>query len=253
MKILVLVISCQPNRPTRQRAILETWGSAIPQSILFLLAEGGHSGDQLSGTRLELTVPDAYDDLAAKTWQALCFCHRTLEWDGVLKCDDDTFVHLERMAAAAPFFGDYQGCPLPGSDGSDGKPAYAQGGAYWLSRRAVGEMVQGSFLDHASRPWFKGNTRMRKLGERHYREQTSIEDMMVGDLLQRAGLRLVPDDRFALAPFPSVFEREELLTTHYVRERGMRLTWLQRKWLPHPILRFPARLFRWFPGVGTPR
>ena len=42
---------------------------------------------------------------------------------------------------------------------------------------------------------------MRKLGERRYREKTSIEDMMIGDLMERAGITLIADDRFGLNPF----------------------------------------------------
>lgn len=249
MKILVLVISCQSHRLSRQRAVLDTWGSMRLPGVHLLLVEGGHPADRLHGGRLELAVADGYDDLAGKSWQALQFCLRALDWDGVLKCDDDTFVHLERMAAAAPSFGDYQGCPLPETGRT---PPYAQGGAYWLSRGAVQTAVSGSFADHADRPWFKGNTRMRKLGERRYREKTSIEDMMIGDLMECAGITLIADDRFGLSPFPSVYENPRLFTTHYVRERAMRLMWLQQRWLAHPLLRFPARLIRWLPGVRAP-
>lgn len=250
MKILVLVISCRAYRATRQRALMETWASEPPEGVEILVTEGGHPEDRRSGPRLELSVPDGYDDLAGKTWRALRYCREALDWDGVLKCDDDSFVHLERLRAAAAALGDYQGCPVAGVDGA---APYAQGGAYWLSRKAVEQLARGSFSDHASRLWFKGNSRMRKLGERRYRRTTSIEDMMVGDLMAASGIPLTPDDRFAPKPFPSVFEDPRLISTHYVRPRMMRWMCVQRRWLRHSFLRYPARCFRWLPGARAPR
>jgi len=247
MKCLVLILSCQAHRETRQAAVLETWARRVPDGLRLWLVEGGHQHEARERVadgveRLLLEEPDTYDELARKTYTAI---RRALaaSWSGLLKVDDDTFVHLPRLLKRVGNFPDYAGHPARGQNQFT---PYACGGAYWLSRRAAEALVERPFYQFSDRPWYPGNARMRKRGEKDYREKISIEDVMTGDILGRAGISLTATSAFSDDPFPSVFEGGGLITNHYLSPAMMRRVMEEPELMKKPFGRWRVRFRRWW-------
>jgi len=116
---------------------------------------------------LLLPCPDGYDALPQRT---RAFCEWALargDWDYLFKCDDDTYVAIDRLAGFNPGRADYLGAEwTPGVE-------YASGGAgYLLSRRAA-QIVAANLT-----------------------AQTGAEDQLVGSVLRDAGVPFRKDDRF---------------------------------------------------------
>lgn len=96
-KILVLICSCQKNREKRDNC-RETWLKRKPDNIDYFFFLGGEQGEEKD--TLYLDCDDSYAELPAKmlfifnlvlTWGKL------KDYDYVMKCDDDTYVVLDRL------------------------------------------------------------------------------------------------------------------------------------------------------------
>ena len=248
--LLILVLSCQAHRQGRQAAVRETWGRRPAPDQRILYVEGGHPEHRIEGDRLLLAAPDSYADLAEKSFRMLEFCARHLKFRAVVKCDDDTYLDCSRLEAAAGEFGDYAGKPPPSQPQFE---PYAQGGCYWLSRKAVQAIVSRPFSDHAAAPWFKGNSRMRKLGEKEYLEAVSIEDVMIGSLLHEAGFQLEVDHRFHQDLRPPLYSTPDLISNHYVPPVWMHRLEGMRTWPRTPFHRILMALWTRLPGAAAPR
>lgn len=218
-RILIMVLSCQAHHNTRQEAILNTWArSRSPQQDL-LFVEGGYHDTQLTGCHLRLPCGDSYDDLAEKAFRAFEWAAANRSDCGIIKCDDDTYLHCQRLEAALQSFGHYAGSPA--SDQKQFLP-YACGGCYWLDSRALAALVDRPFEAWSGAPWFKGNARMRRRGESHYRDSIGIEDVMVGSILHQAGIPLSTEPRFCDSPRPCLLINRKLISNHYVPPHWMR-------------------------------
>lgn len=130
---------------------------------------------------LMLPCPDEYDTLPQRTnW----FCRWALardDWDYLFKCDDDTFVAVDRLANFQPA-GEYVG-----AEWQDGV-RYGSGGAgYLISRRCV-ELVAEHMHDQPGPE--------EKSGFPPFPNALGSEDLIVGDVLTRYGIKLVIDRRF---------------------------------------------------------
>jgi hypothetical protein len=258
--LLILVISCAAHRTTRQPAVLSTWARTLPPGVELWLVEGGLPAGSTPVltpipevayvSRCCLAVADSYDDLAEKTYAAVAAAIALRPTAGLLKCDDDTWLHVPRLCSAVDWFAPYQGAPA--SDQPQFAP-YARGGAYWLGPRAARALVAHPFTQWADRPWFKGNSRMRKRGESAYRENVSIEDVMTGDILAQNGIPLTADERFSDAPAPSVYEDPTLLSNHYVTPARMQQLERQRRRAGNPLWQALYSLQRWWPRHRKPR
>jgi hypothetical protein len=246
-----MVISCAAHRETRQAALANTWGKEIPDGWEMIVVEGGAQGDAtLSDGHLLLPVADDYNHLAEKSFRAIQALLEWVSFEGVLKCDDDTYLHPRRFA------GEFDRTILYAGNTRDtlSRPVrYAQGGAYWLNEAACRMLVAQPFASYQSAEWYLGRTRMRKRGERKARLQVSIEDYMVGDILHRHGLKVSHDERFNPNPFPSVYDDPNLFTSHHVNPKTMRRIHLQREWRNHPVRRWLTPFFRLLPASRKPR
>jgi len=249
-ELLILVLTCQAYRGSRQSAVRATWARRLEPGQHILYVEGGHLADRIEGDRLLLAAPDSYADLAEKSFRALEFCVRHLEFSALVKCDDDTYLDCGRLARAAREFGDYAGNPP--ADQPQFTP-YAQGGCYWLSRLAAEAVVARPFSEHREASWFKGNSRMRKLGEKTYRDEVSIEDVMIGSLLREAGIPLQVDHRFHRDLRPPLYRYPNLLSNHYVSPVWMYRMDRMYSWpetVPHRLL---MSLRTRLPSAAPPR
>lgn len=118
------------------------------------------------------------------------------QWTHVIKCDDDTYLHLPRLhllfnQLQADYTGSYPWSP---SDPSRPLPPYASGGAgYILSRHAAQEVAQ------------------------RLTEDRGAEDVLVGRHLHAASISLSEDPRFV--PYGSD-ERRPLPTNDLISSHG---------------------------------
>jgi len=122
-----------------------------------------------------LLVPcaDDYSALPEKLRLLLIWALERRTFDYLFKCDDDTYVRMDRLLAV-----DLRGHDYIGGEWAE-DVGYASGGAgYLLSRRAV-EIVAGDILEAAGEPYPDG-----------------AEDLLVGRCLRRAGVRFQRDRRF---------------------------------------------------------
>jgi hypothetical protein len=120
----------------RREACASTWVGRLRKTpdveVVFVVGNG--TGEAwLDGGVLHLPCGDAYESLVNKT-REFCRWALTQDIDYLFKCDDDTFVVVDRFQAFDPAGRDYIGVdPVDHIN-----PKFASGGAgYWLSRRAA--------------------------------------------------------------------------------------------------------------------
>ena len=167
MRVLIGAFSGQ-NMKDRREACRETWmRDAKAAGVLAVFLMGSERGPTLESDKLHLPCPDAYRSLTMRT---RAFCQWALtrnDWDYLYKCDDDTYVHIDRLLNYSTQSRDYIGAEWsPGVN-------YASGGAgYLLSRAAAARIAE----------------RMRWAG--------GAEDKLVGRVLRRAKIPLHAEPRF---------------------------------------------------------
>jgi SAM-dependent methyltransferase len=175
----------------RRATCRATWvadAKRLGVDVVFLVGGGGSLTEPIRvDDILLLPCPDGYPSLPQRTrW----FCRWALgrsDWDYLLKCDDDTFVAVERLLALNLDGIDYTGQ-------SPGGP-YASGGAGYLLSRKAAQVVANDLTD-----------------------ATGSEDVLVGEVLRTAGIDLTPNERFI--PFGSADRCPRsgnyIVTTHAV-------------------------------------
>ncbi len=161
MKIIVGIMSCQAA-DERQSAVRRTWLRTTPDcETMFFVGRPGRP-PSLEGDTLYLDCSDWYEDLPAKTLAFLRYCLEHFQFDYIFKCDDDTYVDLQKLVRM-PFLGaDYVGhryddprwsrsyhvgkCHNPALNVPTTEPKigpWMMGGpGYWLSRRAAQMVVE---------------------------------------------------------------------------------------------------------------
>lgn len=223
MKILIAVLSCHALRH-QQEDIRSTWGKDVPDTVdlRFFL---GEQEDKLP-TRDEVFL-ECGDNIHALTHKSV----KTFEWalkngyDYVLKCDLDTLVMAKAMLET-----DFYLYPYVGGQNS----FFASGGAgYWLSKTAMGHVVQAEVV--------------------HGRE----EDVHVAKVLMANQITLHPDNRYKFVP-GDVLDGTTL-TYHLSSVRGWNFPYTTdmmtqayddfnagryRAYIVHPEGRFKRRLGR---------
>ena len=176
MKILVAVTNCWMYRK-RQEAIRNTWLKNLPPNldVRFFLGRvppGTMTTPELKSDEVQSDIDDGYPGLPAKT-REMCRYAVANGYTHLFKCDDDTYVQLERLVASGfQGQGDYIGRKR-GPSGVWSAP-YASGFSYWLSRRAFKVVAEAKLTDDPA------------------------EDRWVGNTLHAAGMGCVPDYRYVI-------------------------------------------------------
>lgn len=189
VRILVGALSGRDCLDRRERC-LATWAADVERrpdvDLVFLLGDTTISEPRRDGNLLYLPCPDDYPSLPQKTrW----FCRWALEnyrFEYLFKCDDDTYVCLDRLLSY-PSGIDYAGCDIG---------HYASGGAGYLLSRQAAEVVAANLTDCVG-----------------------AEDVLVGQVLNEAGFRLMPDGRFASWPRRDQVPRVD---NHFITGHGWR-------------------------------
>lgn len=140
-RILIGICSCRHYREKRQ-AVRETWLSRPMRDIeaLFFVGSGTQQCLDEPDT-VFLEAPDSYEELPAKVVAFFVYALENHEFDWLFKCDDDTYVALDRLHDLT--VGDHAivGNPFLKRSG------YPSGGAgYMLSREIVECIARGEPL-----------------------------------------------------------------------------------------------------------
>jgi hypothetical protein len=130
-RILIGICSCRGMRERRE-AVRDTWMRHVPAGIEAVFFVGGGAASTEPGV-VSLPVPDDYNALSLKVHAFYRYALDRFGFEYLFKCDDDTYVHLERLHALARRRLDFVGSREFESHG------FASGGAGYLMSRAVVE------------------------------------------------------------------------------------------------------------------
>lgn len=167
-RLLVCITTCERNHD-RVRAIRETWlAQPVPEGVaaLFVYGDGMDPAPAVVGSALTLPVRDAYECLPEKTRALFRWALEVSAFEHILKCDDDSYVHLDVLANLELDGVDYAGRltpPVPGvvetwhygkCSSRDAEvpfrgpfpDLFAEGFGYFVSRRAASVVAAASDL-----------------------------------------------------------------------------------------------------------
>lgn len=138
--IIVAVIS-SPGNTENRRAIRETWASKFVPGIRVLFVVGVDiDGDipELRGDTVFIPMKESYDKLPIKTRGICNWALNNCKYDYIFKCDDDTYVDLNKLKNFDPQSKDYIG--------SECRPGVASGGAGYLMSYLATMIVSDTML-----------------------------------------------------------------------------------------------------------
>jgi hypothetical protein len=125
--LFVLIGVCSCSRfPERRRLVRETWGTGMPAGLgaLFFVGDSEESDEE---GLVCLPVRDDYKALPAKVHAFYRYALAHYNFEYLFKCDDDTYVHTQRLKML----------PRPGVDFLGSEGATSGGGGYLMSRATV--------------------------------------------------------------------------------------------------------------------
>src|ERR1035437_7889342 len=178
MKVLLAIFSCHKydykfddgctkdwftrTNVDRVGALRDTWLKDVTVDYKIFYGQGGTRPPQ--DDEVYLSAPDDYQHSSQKL-KALVQYALEKGYDAIAKSDDDMYLHWDRFMTNLPI-SDYVG---------GGPSGFAAGCFYWLTLRAIEEVVA-----HPCVRW--------------------QEDYWVGSCLEKARIPLVKDSRYYIAP-----------------------------------------------------
>lgn len=194
---LIIGVLTAAGYQQRRDGVMATWGRdavAHPHvDLVFLIGDPQAKLPRREGFNLYLPCPDDYDSLPQKTrWFCLWALAHGGQWDRLFKCDDDTYVQVDRLVS-----GQWE-MPIVGC--KDGNGDHFHGGAgYLISRDAA--LAIATYLTAA-----KG-----------------LEDWKARDAVSHCGMWFEHDDRFCFNKERLPMPTNEQITCHYASPVRMRL------------------------------
>ncbi len=193
-KILVGICSSRANRGRRD-AVRETW-LARPQDgmeCVFFLGSDAPLPEEPDTVVLE--CPDDYDHLPSKVLKFFSHCLENFDFEWLFKCDDDTYVALDRLRdLVSPEF------DLIGNGFLNTRGAPSGGAGYLLSRRMVELLASASGLP-----------------------ATGAEDMVVGQAAIRLGARVHATERLCWNNGGYPAQDNTIVTSHWCTPDRLRV------------------------------
>jgi hypothetical protein len=188
-KIVIAIMSCRKNRETRQRIIRDSWAKLLNDKLWFFFEGGETTLYNEQSNILTLDCPDTYQDLALKTKKMIEYVSASLDFDYLVKVDDDTCVIWNNLMSRYLPKRDYIGHAIGLKEYTNGIQ-YAQGGGYILSKRAVNIISEFDFEDGKDSVWWYGGQAdtVKWIANDELKKTSSVEDLMVGDVLARRGV-----------------------------------------------------------------
>lgn len=172
MKPLIAIHACHKYADLRQ-AQRETWVAKWGHLVDIRWFVGRPAGDEPNVVYLD--IPDDFVSLGMKTRGSAAWALQH-SYTNMLKCDDDTFIHVPRLLASG--FEKYQYTGRPCTAGAF---TYAQGGAgYWLGPEAL------QIVADTTNEWWVLKPHMHN----------TFEDLGTGILMKFNKIGLHPDLRY---------------------------------------------------------
>jgi hypothetical protein len=129
-KLLIAVVSCARDQSAGgHSAITSTWGKEAARvgiGLKFFVGTGAFAGRN----EIWVDAPDSYQCLPAKV-KAMCEWFVRSDYDYLFKCDNDTFIHPERLLGM-----EFESADCSGHQGS-GSGSFNGGVGYFLSKKAA--------------------------------------------------------------------------------------------------------------------
>jgi len=180
-----------------RRAVRSTWGrdaSEHPEmDLVFLVGDPDAKMPRRDGDMLYLPCPDDYDSLPQKTrWFCLWALAHGGQWRWLFKCDDDTYVCVDRLAAGK--------WPKPIVGCKDGRGDHFHGGAGYLISREAAQSIAARLT-----------------------ARTGLEDWKARDVVAAGGMWFEHDDRFCFNTKLIPKASNEQITCHYCSPVRLRL------------------------------
>lgn len=96
VRILVGICSCQ-SAFSRREGVRESWLTAPAPGVECRFFLGGEVSANEQSDTVGLDAPDSYEDLPAKVLEFFRYALKNYEFDWLFKCDDDTYLRLDRL------------------------------------------------------------------------------------------------------------------------------------------------------------
>lgn len=141
MKVLIAVVSCARDKASHE-LIRQTWAKDSPVDVRFFVGRGC---EVLADDEIWLDVPDDWNGLPRKT-QAVCRWAVAHGYDFLLKSDTDSYVCIPRLLESDFEKYHYSGCCGEQANIYPDACFPANGGGYWLSRRAFEYLAENMNL-----------------------------------------------------------------------------------------------------------
>lgn len=193
-KIFLAILSCHKNKENRE-ACRKTWLSKLPENVEYRFFLGNNDVSyETEDDCIYLDCKDGYIDLPKKSIQAL-LCSLGFEYDWYGKCDDDSYVKLDRLQEILT--NEYQCLGKLSFSGS-----WALGGAGYFMRRSVISGFKFVIVDKA----------MIDVPEK------GCEDIFIGELVERFGYTWKNCD--LLSQYP-MLDNKEFISHHKLSPKTM--------------------------------
>lgn len=196
MKMITYVQSCQ-NYRNKQDWIRSTWKKNFEErDVQVYFSEGGHSKNKINGDLIELDIDDGYKLLYNKSRESFRKLLE-LEWDHVIKTDDDCVFNVSKVLGFSRRLTNY-----------DYVTTEYPGGFSIFSRRSISMIVENleyddnwsNKRDGVTETW-EGLWRYIKEDER---DSVIPEDIFIQKYLMKHG-----DLKIKMRPKPTGYEFED--------------------------------------------
>jgi hypothetical protein len=212
--ILVGICSARHYKARRQ-AIRESWLSEPGARIRSLFFVGGDQPlENEEDDLMVLPVADNYELLPAKVL-AFLRCSLEFKYDWLFKCDDDTYVALDRLHSLL-----VEDCELIGNEFVEARGSPSGGAGYFLNRQLVERLV--------------GDNQLRLKG---------AEDMIIGEAAVRYGARCIGTTRLCWDSSRCPRPGNNVVTSHWCSPDRMRAIHAAQSLVPEQ--RIDVRHLHW--------
>lgn len=216
-KVNILVGICSCNNATQRRvACRETWLSHPQPGIECRFFLGRREPLPNEPDVVNLWVDDGYYHLPAKGLAFYKWALENYDFDWLFKCDDDTYLALDRLESLCDSRYD-----LIGDLSVEIRKAPSGGAGYLMSRRLV-EL----FINNA-----------------HKVPPTGAEDLIFGTLAYELGAPMLASVRLGMYSSPAPHQGNELVSCHWCNPDRLRA--IEQMYAQEPIAVLPAEHPHW--------
>lgn len=212
---ILIAICSERNRIESREAVRQTWLSNLPEGMQYTFFAGG--GSPLSDEP-DTVICDVEERPDLLTRKVLAFYEQVMkhhEFDWLFRCDDDTYVSLQRLASLVePEF------DLIGNEFIDLRGSPSAGAGYLISRKGI-----ATVLDAASRDPSEG------------------EEALVGRAVSMSGGRMKSSDRLQWDHSRQPRKYNSVITCHWCAPD--RLRWIDAMFQGKPDREFLAVHRHW--------